>query len=257
MARLNPEYVVAALMQRGVPQHVAQGVVMNFQDESGLNTGIQEASPNVHGTRGFGLAQWTDTSPGVGRRTNLMNFAASRGKSPDDPETQFDFFMQENQGPEAGAWSQVMAAPDARTAAQTFVRAWERPASEHVATRVAKYSGQAAPGVGSATAPTQVAAGPWGAGTDLTPPAKPTDTMTPPTIAEQLEASSADIADSLMSKAGGGNQSSVPNVQLAKPQAYTVQPQVAMTVNPQMEQASRDRLAMAMARLNSGKLWVG
>ena len=54
MARLNPEYVVAALMQRGVPQHVAQGVVMNFQDESGLNTGIQEASPNVHGTRRVG-----------------------------------------------------------------------------------------------------------------------------------------------------------------------------------------------------------
>lgn len=139
MARLAPEYVVAALMQRGVPQHVAQGVVMNFQDESGLNTGIQEHAP-ISGRGGFGLAQWTGP-----RRVALENFAASRGKSIDDPDLQLDFFMQENAGPEAGAWNQVMASPDVRTAAQTFVREWERPASEHVATRTAKYSGSRPP----------------------------------------------------------------------------------------------------------------
>ena len=251
MAKLNPEYVVAALMQRGVPQHVAQGVVMNFQDESGLDTGIQEHSPRA-GRGGFGLAQWTGP-----RRVALENYAASRGKPADDPEVQFDFFMQENQGPEAGAWSQVMASPDVRTAAQTFVRAWERPASEHVATRTAKYSGQQAPGVGSYTAATQDA-GPWGAGTDPTKPAAPAEAVaSEPTIAEQLEASSADIADSLISKAGGGNRSSVPNVQMAKPVAYTQEPVAANTLNPQLAQMQRDRLAMAMARLNSGKLWVG
>lgn len=68
---------------------------------------------------------------------------------------------------------------------------------------------------------------------------------------------SGDIGENLMASAGGGNRSSVPNVQMAKPLAYTVQPEAAMTVNPQGMQMQRDRLAMAMARLNSGKLWVG
>ena len=39
------------LISRGLPDHVADGFVMNFQDESGLNPGINEAAPVVPGSR--------------------------------------------------------------------------------------------------------------------------------------------------------------------------------------------------------------
>ena len=52
MARLTQNEVVNGLVARGVPQHVAIGVAMNFRDESGFNTSINEATPNAHGTNG-------------------------------------------------------------------------------------------------------------------------------------------------------------------------------------------------------------
>lgn len=137
--RLTEEQVIAGLTKRGVPLHVAQGVTMNFSDESGLDTGIQESAPNVHGTRGFGIAQWTDTAPGKGRRTNLVNYAAARGKPADDPDVQLDFFMEENAGAEAKAWQIVTSARTKEEAAVAFVKHWERPAKDHVRTRSAKY----------------------------------------------------------------------------------------------------------------------
>ena len=143
MARIAPGQAVEALVARGVPQHVAQGVVMNFMDESGLDTGIQEINPRA-GRGGYGLAQWTGP-----RRVALEEFAASQGKPINDLDTQLDFFMQENAGPEAAAWKRVMAAPDANEAAVAFVNAWERPASEYAAQRTAKYRGADAPKVTS------------------------------------------------------------------------------------------------------------
>lgn len=137
--RLTEEQVINGLTKRGVPLHVAQGVTMNFRDESGLDTGIQESAPNVHGTRGFGIAQWTDTAPGQGRRTNLQKFASARGKPVDDFDTQLDFFMEENSGAESKAWQLVSSARTKEEAAVAFVKHWERPAPEHVATRSAKY----------------------------------------------------------------------------------------------------------------------
>ncbi|TAZ82894.1 hypothetical protein ELH72_06320 [Rhizobium ruizarguesonis] len=103
--RLTQDQVVAGLTKRGVPEHTAKGVAMNFADESGFDTGLQERKP-TSGRGGFGLAQWTGT-----RRVNLDNFAAERGTAIDDPDTQLDFFMHENAVPEASAWSQVLAAP--------------------------------------------------------------------------------------------------------------------------------------------------
>lgn len=60
MVALSPDYIVSELVERGLPQHIATGFALNFQDESGLNPGINEANPIVEGSRGgFGLAQWT------------------------------------------------------------------------------------------------------------------------------------------------------------------------------------------------------
>lgn len=154
--RLTEEQVIAGLTKRGVPTHVAQGVTMNFRDESGLDTGIQEGAPNVHGTRGFGIAQWTDTPSGK-RRTDLANYAAAQGKPMDDPEVQLDFFMHENAGAEAKAWSIISSASTKEEAAVAFVKHWERPAPEHVASRSAKYM---AGGADFSTAAIEVPANP-------------------------------------------------------------------------------------------------
>lgn len=142
--KLTPEQVMDGLVKRGVPAHVAQGVVLNFQDESGLNTDVNEKAPIVKGSRGgYGLAQWTGP-----RRLALEEFADNRGVPVSDPDLQLDFFMQENAGSERAAWARVMASRTPQEAAANFVTHWERPAPEHRQARVAKYMGGVAlPGV--------------------------------------------------------------------------------------------------------------
>jgi hypothetical protein len=108
---------------------------MNFGDESGLDTGSQEKQP-ASGRGGFGLAQWTGD-----RRVNLESFASRTGRSIEDPNTQLDFFMEENKGPEAAAWAKVLAAPTDKDAAVSFVNNWERPRADLGAARAAKYGG--------------------------------------------------------------------------------------------------------------------
>lgn len=132
------------LIARGLPEHVADGFIMNFQDESGLNPGINEVNPLVPGSRGgFGLAQWTGP-----RRVALEEFAAARGVDVSDPNVQLDFLMSELQGPESRAAQSIMAAPDAGSAAAAIARDFLRPAPEHLERRVAQYGGgqQRAPG---------------------------------------------------------------------------------------------------------------
>lgn len=127
----------AGLVQRGLPDHVADAFVMNFQDESGLNPGINEAAPIVPGSRGgFGLAQWTGP-----RRRQLEAFAAQRGTPVSDMDTQLDFLMTELQGPESGAAQSILSAQDAPTAAAAIVNKFLRPAEEHRARREAAYLG--------------------------------------------------------------------------------------------------------------------
>jgi Phage tail lysozyme len=248
MARLSPEYVVAALMQRGVPKHVAQGVAMNLQDESGLETGINERNPTA-GRGGYGLAQWTGS-----RRTALENYARSRGVSADDPNAQFDYFMQENQGPEAKAWSAVMASPDERSAAQNFVRLWERPSKENMANRVTKYAGMTGVEPGSYNVASAAPAGPVGPGgnADIMKPSFSPEKNKPPSISDQLTGSMGDIANKMM--AGAASPAPLQGVQMAKPEAYFNEPVAANTINPQGAQAARNKLAMAMQRLNTGRL---
>ena len=51
--------MVNRLMERGLPQHVAEAFAMNMQDESGFDPGINEINPTVKGSRGYGLYQLT------------------------------------------------------------------------------------------------------------------------------------------------------------------------------------------------------
>lgn len=123
------------LIARGLPEHVADGFIMNFQDESGLNPGINEISPIVPGSRGgFGLYQLTGP-----RRTAYESFASERGVDPADVDAQLDWLMYELQGPEAKAAQSILSAPDAGSAGAAIVNNFLRPAEQHRNSRAARY----------------------------------------------------------------------------------------------------------------------
>jgi tail lysozyme len=250
MARLAPGQVVDALVARGVPKHIAQGVAMNFMDESGLETGMQEQAPTA-GRGGYGLAQWTGP-----RRVALEDYARAQGKPVNDPDLQLDFFMNENQGPEAAAWKAVMASPTARDAAVAFVNQWERPASQYAAQRSAKYGGT---DVAQATSPYELQARHPGSpqvGTGgYVAPGAP---KTPVPVDKKPKAGKFDNIGSAIAGAGEAlGQQQAPSMGRA-PQLPSMAPAaldpVAM-VNPQADAVRRDQLAMLMQRLNAGTLW--
>lgn len=145
----DPASIKAGLVARGLPEHVAEGFVMNFQDESGLNPGINEAAPTVPGSRGgFGLYQLTGP-----RRRAYEAYAAERGVPLDDVDAQLDFMMMELQGPEAAAWSKISGTQNAGEAGAAIVNSFLRPAEEHRASRAAEYLGGGG-GTTAAPAPT-------------------------------------------------------------------------------------------------------
>ncbi len=145
-----PQTVEAAtirdgLVQRGLPPHVADAFVLNMQDESGLNPGINERNPVVPGSRGgFGLYQLTGP-----RRRAYEAFAGQRGADPSDVDAQLDFLVSELQGPEARAAQSILSAPDTGTAAQAIVNDFLRPSPEHRQSRASRYAAyQGAPAEG-------------------------------------------------------------------------------------------------------------
>lgn len=123
------------LIQRGLPAHVAEGFVMNFQDESGLNPGINEAAPIVPGSRGgYGLYQLTGP-----RRTAYEQYVSQRGDSPDSVDAQLDFLMEELRGSESRAAERILATSTSGEAAAAILNDFLRPAEEHRARREASY----------------------------------------------------------------------------------------------------------------------
>jgi len=222
--KLTPSQIIAGLVARGVPEHIAKGVAMNFRDESSYDTGARES-----GGGGFGLAQWTGP-----RRTALETYARTMGKPVDDPDLQLDFFMQENAGSEKAAWQKVMAAQTAQDAAKVFVNEWERPAAEHAASRSARYAGDS---------PSESGGARFG-GTGLAPPAVvvpapmeapstgPVDTRNPWSgLASGLAGSVK--KDGGMLAGGGQEQAPLPTPEFASalPQAQPLQP-VGLDLSP-------------------------
>jgi hypothetical protein len=143
------EQIIAGLVARGMPEHIARGFAMNFADESAFN-------PTAVGDNGnaYGLAQWNGP-----RKAALEAFAANTGRSAADPNVQLDYLMTELQGPEAGAWGKIAAAPDANSAAAAVLNYFERPAEAHRARREADYLGGTRSALPSTYAPQQTPAG--------------------------------------------------------------------------------------------------
>jgi hypothetical protein len=173
------------LIARGLPPHVAEGFVMNFADESGLDPGINEIAPLVPGSRGgYGLAQWTGP-----RRNALESYSGEVGRPASDVDLQLDFLVSELQGPESRAFDDIMRTNSPGEAAAAIASSFLRPAKSHLDRRVSNYLGGGGGdyegydygGTGNALSP-QMPEQPQMAENALQPWAPPTPTMLDPAM---------------------------------------------------------------------------
>lgn len=94
----NAELIWKYLESKGLGSSAIAGIMGNIQAESGFmpnrvqGSGVQTAPEiTVDGKTGYGLCQWTFPT----RQQALKDFAASKGKSSSDLETQLDFMLEE------------------------------------------------------------------------------------------------------------------------------------------------------------------
>lgn len=106
----------AFLIGKGLSPAQAAGVEGNLLVESGFNPSAYNAKEGA-----IGLAQWEGD-----RRTQLQRFAAQRGTSETDVNTQRDFLWAELQGSEQAALKGLLAANTASDAATVFDQKYER-----------------------------------------------------------------------------------------------------------------------------------
>lgn len=122
-------YVFGRLLERGYEPHVAAGLAGNL---------MQESSPGLFtkavgdGGNAYGIGQWNGP-----RMRALQAFAAKRGASADDLDTQIAFLDHELKGPEASAAAAIKGARSAEEAALIASREFWRPGVPHNANRVA------------------------------------------------------------------------------------------------------------------------
>ena len=136
------EKVWNALRSAGFSEYATAGVMGNIQAESGFDPGVEEHANSV----GFGLCQWS-----YGRREKLEAYAASKGVSASDVDTQIEFLISEltpgGAGPAQGyatyqllsyngyngdMWKNATSPEDAATA---FCWSFERPGTPNLTTR--------------------------------------------------------------------------------------------------------------------------
>ncbi len=119
--------IVAGLVARGIPEHIATGIATRMRAESGLNPGINEIKPVVPGSRGgWGLNQWTGP-----RRTAFERFADARGVKYDDLGAQLDFTKWELDNTESAAWKALQATKTPDEAARVYMEKFLRPGVTH------------------------------------------------------------------------------------------------------------------------------
>jgi len=132
---IGGDWIVEGLVQRGLPQHIAEGFAMNMKDESGFDPGINERNPLVKGSRGgYGLYQLTGP-----RRRQYEKFAGQRGSDYADPNAQLDFLMWELENTEKNAANSIFNTRTAREAGAAIVNKFLRPHESHRAKRASKY----------------------------------------------------------------------------------------------------------------------
>lgn len=124
---VSEQDILAGLQRRGVPAHIASGILAGMRAESGLNPGINEVNPVVPGSRGgFGLNQWTGP-----RRVAYERFAGERGVPLNNVDAQLDFTMAEFRGPERAAWEALQNTSTPEEAARIYETRFLRPGIPH------------------------------------------------------------------------------------------------------------------------------
>lgn len=111
----------------GLSGDQAAAVAGNWQIESGLNPSAYNAKEGA-----IGLAQWEG-----GRRTALQKFAAARGTTESDLNTQLAFFKSEMLGSESSAYSALKSTTSVTQAATVFDQKYERSAGTSRSQRIA------------------------------------------------------------------------------------------------------------------------
>lgn len=101
---------------KGLSDHAVAGIMGNMERESRFKPGAQE-----QGGTGIGLVQLS-----FGRANNLRNYAARRGKSWKDLNTQLDFIWKELNTTEVNALRGLKSATSVIGAANSFQRLYER-----------------------------------------------------------------------------------------------------------------------------------
>ncbi|MGA4669235.1 phage tail tip lysozyme [Propionibacteriaceae bacterium Y1923] len=108
-------------INKGFTKAQTAGLIGNFVVESGRDP-INPAAVQYGGGPGRGLAQWEGS-----RRTDLYNYANSKGKAWSDLQLQLDFIWHELTGKEKNAYNQIKATTTISTAAVAVRKYYERP----------------------------------------------------------------------------------------------------------------------------------
>ncbi|MGO1972010.1 MAG: phage tail tip lysozyme [Propionibacteriaceae bacterium] len=132
--------------KKGLSAAQSAGLVGNFIVESGEDP-INPAAKQHGGGPGRGIAQWEG-----GRRTDLYNYAKSRGLAWSNLGLQLDFVWKELTGKESNALSKLKATNTPKTAAVAVRKYYERPSAHADAARISaanlvyeRYSGDTPP----------------------------------------------------------------------------------------------------------------
>lgn len=142
----NEQVIWNKLINSGMTKAGASGMMGNLYTESALNPknlqnsyekslgysdeGYTKAvdsgtySGFVHDSAGYGLAQWTYHA----RKQALLNFAKSRNVSIGDMGMQLDFLIKELKEDYPSVWSCLCSTSSVRTASDTVMTQFERPA---------------------------------------------------------------------------------------------------------------------------------
>lgn len=149
MAEQVKSLVRNRLLQHGYAPHVADGIMMNINDESSFN-------PTAVGDNGAAYGLFQHNGP---RMRNLKSWASQNGLDPADPITQVDFAHYEMQNGERGTFDALQSTKTTGEAADVFLRKYERPAEINIKNRSAKYLGNSGTSYTNASDTTQVTTG--------------------------------------------------------------------------------------------------
>lgn len=90
-------YIYNKLITAGLTPNAAKGIVANLTYESDNFSALEERAPNKRGTRGLGLAQWTNSKEAP-RRTAFEDFLKERGVDASDLDANIEFLVSELEG---------------------------------------------------------------------------------------------------------------------------------------------------------------